>query len=362
MIGTVVVVAGGLACIVIVFIEVHRTVVRDKGQYAAGAGVGRLPAPAQVLPYWLFLGLPAGVALAVGLWSINTPLSLDAVMRDGWETAILDDEANRATELSAVSSTGSLLVAAGRLGEDSTFWISEDATVWDEVGSFPELYPGAQVIALTTAEGFGLVAVGEAGDAPAIWTSSSQHPDDLNLLQLPAEFSGATLTDIVTSETEITVGGTVGGKPVFWSRRIDSLWSRTIPDPAVFSGATLKDLGFSPKFGFVALGETNGHDGLWLSDDLSKWNLVTLPEAEFANADINGLVATELGLTVFGSVFGEPAWWTSVDGISWTKVVFEQDFFSDADLLAASSLDGYGLVAVGSEEGAPKLWLNPYAP
>ena len=235
-----------------------------------------------------------------------------------------------------------------------------------------------------TVGGPGLVAVGEADDGTAVWTSVdgmtwSRAPHDESV------FGGANAIWSVTRGGPglVAVGGQSGpeherdeDEAAVWTSVDGIIWFRVPHDEAVFGGEGQQQMMSVTAGGpgLVAVGwDTSGDTpdaAVWTSVDGITWSRVPHDEAVFGGQgeqQMNGVTVGGPGLVAVGSdgflefdkgqltdyddFTGVAAVWTSVDGLTWSRVPTEEAVFGGAgnQWMNAVTSSGSGLVAVGGD-------------
>jgi hypothetical protein len=237
-----------------------------------------------------------------------------------------------------------------------------------------------------TAGGPGLVAVGGAGGAAAVWTSVdgltwSRVPHDEAVFGGPGEQA---MSEVVVGGPGLVAVGSDGdyssGTEVaaVWTS-VDGLsWSRVPHDEAVFGGAinqTMSSVTVAGP-GLVAVGRDGDLPGwddppadtaaaaVWTSVDGLSWSRVPHDEALFGGAALTSMTSvTAGGPGVVALGWGpRPKYapdevvivWTSPDGLTWSRVPQNEALPSGISVTATSR----GLVAVG-EAGIAAIWTSP---
>ena len=253
---------------------------------------------------------------------------------------------------------------------------SGDAGSWQRIQHDEAVFggDGAQVMSSVTLGGPGLVAVGRADAAAAVWVSSDgwawqriQHDE--------AVFGG----DGAQVMSSVTLGGpgliAVGydrgrESAAVWVSPDGRAWQRIQHDEAVFGGEEGQMMMLSMSRGgpgFVAVGGDDGTAAVWVSSDGRAWQRVEHDEAVFGGPGrqlMQSVVAGGPGLVAVGhdsgAGEGAAAVWTSPDGRRWSRVSHDETVFGGPafQMMHSVTLGGPGLVAVG-EDGAPAaVWVS----
>jgi len=244
-----------------------------------------------------------------------------------------------------------------------------------------------------TVGGPGLVAVGQADDGAAVWTSV----DGITWTRVPhdeAVFGGndhPLMTSVTVGGPGLVAVGVDDSEPhdpsgaVAWTSIDGITWSRVPKEGAIFGGVPVDVIAWGP--GLVAVGRVDSGDdedaAVWTSVDGITWSRVPHDEAVFGGEHdqaIRSVTVGGPGLVAVGSesflavdrgqlgnyddITGVAVVWTSVDGLTWSRVPADEGVFGGEgnQWVNAVTTAGSGLVAVGgdwsSESHAAAVWTS----
>ena len=200
------------------------------------------------------------------------------------------------------------LVAVGNVrGDDSAgaaVWTSVDGYAWTRVPHDPEVFGDAGfesdwLMESVTVGGPGLVAIGKADGATAVWTS----PDGLTWTLVPAaDIPGAgAMNDVVAGGPGFVA---VGGTPAVWTSEDGRNWTRVPPAMFSSSKAELQAV-ISVGSHLVAVGAE-----VWTSVDGVTWTQSEIPE----RGEVHSIAVTDDGLIAVGEAGGAAAVWIATEG------------------------------------------------
>jgi hypothetical protein len=248
-------------------------------------------------------------------------------------------------------------------------WTSPDGINWSMVpndeGAFgvPDFNGPLILIADVTSGGPGLVAVGfEGWDSQAgvpgnavVWTS----PDGIKWTRIPHDpavfgVHGSGMFSVMSGGPGLVAVGEFEGSPGVWTSPDGINWSAhpNIEFQDRTNGVEMSDVAVGGP-GLVAVGRIMHKAAVWTSPDGETWTLVPWKY----NADVlggptdrqrmNAVVAVGDDLVAVGSSV-----WTSSDGITWSRIDVELSGEMESVVIGE-----HGLVAVGSADDAPAVWI-----
>jgi hypothetical protein len=213
-----------------------------------------------------------------------------------WDTAT---GVNLDWSYQAVVPGGPGFVAAGTAQDaldnsSGVFATSVDGVNWSEV-------PPTGVIAGATIGGLaagptGLVAVGQLGGRPAVWTS----PDGLTWTRVGSANAptGGTVTDVAQAGSHWVAVGNRTGQATAWTSNDGTSWQPGPPDSGL-EGTTIRRI-VAIGSGFIALGESSPGDGAaWQSADGASWTQLDTGDI-FKNGGVSAVGAVDGRIVLFG--------------------------------------------------------------
>jgi hypothetical protein len=243
-----------------------------------------------------------------------------------------------------VTAGGPGLVALGEADDHAAVWTSPDGYSWSWVPHDESVFGTDAVrwaMRSATAGGPGLVAVGSqlsgwgrpGGDAALVWTS----PDGMSWTRVPhdAVFDDAAMASMIAGGPGLVAVGSVGNTAAVWTSQDGETWSRAV----VLRGQTATPSGLSVVTdvtvggpGLVAVGRDTSSAAVWTSPDGNTWTPTSQDEAVFGGEGIQGMSSVTAGgpgLVAVGDDHGRAAVWTSIDGFVWSRVRHDPEIFGD---------------------------------
>jgi hypothetical protein len=227
-------------------------------------------------------------------------------------------------------------------------------------GAHPILrIPGQAMIAdVTPLPGRGFAAVGFVPPdwTPVAWTSSDGLSWSIHSIDT-TEFTFPVAVATAAGGTVVAVGRS-GKVPVAWTSDDGIAWQRhEVPILGGSDVAERMTAVVASKRGYVAGGSVGPElferrARFWTSDDGNEWRPVPEDAASFANAEVRAITNFGDGYMAVGVVgtaqqpSGAVAW-TSADGSRWTRI--DDPSFVDGIAVAVVAAPFGGLVAVGSD-------------
>jgi hypothetical protein len=280
------------------------------------------------------------LVVGYGRSQLSEPGDALVVRSDGFELDLVDLAGPGYEKMNRVTRSGEAIVAVGATGPgrtdagvpratDAAVWRSRDAgATWERVSEATFTKPGYQEIRSVAFYPQGLVGVGYAQAAGAVWLSDGvvwrRVAADSPALEVTASRPSSDLLDVQPLGTGLVAVGTV----------------RT------------------------AAGDQDG--AVWTSTDGETWSLVE--DAGFggpADQRLLGVATGEfgavaVGCTGCGTPEAAPVVWTSKDGRSWALV--PEDEMPPADgpeELTSVTVAGTLVVAGGTRDGDATVWTAP---
>ena len=233
-----------------------------------------------------------------------------------WSRVVSDDVLETFTDARAVTAGGPGFVAVGQAGDDAAVWTSPDGRSWTRVPHQAALADGD--MHGIVAGGPGLVAVGQDWSGPthvaAVWTSSD----------------GAT-----------------------WFRvsHDDALFGSSGDEQSTMRAVTAGGPGLVAVGSLVPTGRSDARAAVvWTSVDGLNWTRV--PHDESVLGDLSGMNGVGVGGPGLVAVGGSTVW-TSPDGLAWSRT-----YEIDSGYMSAITPGGPGLVAVGTDGDAAAVWTS----
>jgi hypothetical protein len=241
--------------------------------------------------------------------------------------------------------------------------------------------------------GPGLVAVGQADDGAAVWTSAdgitwsrAQHDEAVF-----GDYDRPSMTSVTVGGPGLVAIGVDNSEPdsesdaVVWTSVDGITWARVPQEDAISGGVPVSVTAGGP--GLVAVGRVDSGDdedaAVWTSVDGIAWSRVPHDDAVFGgehdqaihSVTVGGpglvavgsesFLATDRGqLTNYDDITGVAVVWTSVDGLKWSRVPADEAVFGGEgnQWMNAVTRAGPGLVAVGgdwtSESHVAAVWTS----
>jgi hypothetical protein len=266
------------------------------------------------------------------------------------------------TYVTGVAAGGPGLVAIGLVfdGADANAaaWTSTDGLDWTRT---PEMGAvGTAAFALATGPA-GLVAVGDAGPAPAAWRSADGRTWQAASLPSVAEKGAAQLLAVTGRPSGYLGGGWLLGSDgrssaTIWTSPDGRAWAT---EPALPGGvaAQVHGLAADPSIAVAVGVSTTGSTDravAWVSSDGRDWRSATVEGAD--GSRMEAVIPTPAGWLAVGSRDGalSAASWTSTDGLTWHAAPEEpalRDLNGRIHMLGVAA-DGAGYVAVGWRDSA----------
>ena len=220
---------------------------------------------------------------------------------------------------------------------------------------------------------------------PDLLSSSSwtQVPHDEAVFggEMEAVFGGATMNSVTVGGPGLVAVGSANSAPAVWTSVDGITWSRVPHNEAVGGGSMSSVTSGGP--GLVAVGSFEPNAAVRTSADGVTWSRVPNDEAVFGGvmgagaasggATMNSVTAGGPGLVAVGSEDIGAAVWTSVDGITWSRVPYNGAF--GAATMQSVTVAGPGLIAVGGSgpaergscittavsscSGQARVWISP---
>jgi hypothetical protein len=199
----------------------------------------------------------------------------------------------------AVVAGGPGFVAAGT-AEDAldhptgVFATSVDGLSWSEEP--PTAAMAGATIGGLAAGPTGLVAVGQLGGGPAVWTS----PDGLTWTRVGSANAptGGTMTDVAQAGSHWVAVGNRGGQATAWTSNDGTTWQQG-PSGSGLEGTSIRRI-VTIGSGFVALGETTpGNGAAWQSTDGTAWSRLDTADM-FNNGAVSAVGAIDGRVVLFG--------------------------------------------------------------
>lgn len=206
---------------------------------------------------------------------------------------------NSDSSYQAVVAGGAGFVAAGTAQDaldhsTGVFATSVDGLNWSE-GPPTAAMAGATIGGLAAGPS-GLVAVGQLGGRPAVWTS----PDGLSWtpVGLANAPTGGTMTDVAQAGAHWVAVGSRAGQATAWTSNDGASWQPSPPGSGL-EGTTVRRI-VAIGSGFVALGESSPGDGAaWQSADGTSWTQLNTGDI-FNNGGVSAVGAVDGRLVLFG--------------------------------------------------------------
>jgi hypothetical protein len=189
------------------------------------------------------------------------------------------------------------------------------------------------------AGGPGFVAAGTAQDVldrPTGVVATSA--DGLNWSEAsPAGMAGATIGGLAAGPSGLVAVGQMGAKPAVWTSPDGLTWTRVGPGNAA-TGGTVTDVAWAGGH-WVAVGNIGGQATAWTSNDGTTWQ--PRPSGSgLEGTTIHRIVAVGTGFIALGeSTPGNGAAWQSADGTSWTQLD-TGDMFNNGGVSSVGAVSG----------------------